>query len=153
MADTLSSPVRPVASVSAAVMRHGRILMVRRRNPPNAGCLALPGGKIEPGESLQEAAVRELREETGVEAVPREVITAIDVLSHDAHGELLSHYVVIVVRLVWRSGVAAADDDATEVVWLDLEGLDAAGNDVSGTAAAVARRVLREHVEEEAALR
>lgn len=153
MADTLSFPARPIASVSAAVVRHGRILMVRRRNPPNAGRLALPGGKIEPGESLQEAAVRELYEETGVVAVPREVITAIDVLSHDARGELLSHYVVIVVRLLWQGGVEAAADDATELTWLDLNALEAAGRDVCGTAAAVARRVLYEHATAEAALR
>ncbi|SDJ79399.1 NUDIX hydrolase [Billgrantia gudaonensis] len=145
--------LRPIASVSAAVVRDGRILLVRRRNPPNAGRLALPGGKVEPGETLRSAAARELREETGVEAEPREVLTAIDVLSHDAEGELLSHYVIVVVRLLWRGGDEAAASDASELEWLDLAGLDAAGEDVCVTAARVAREILRGDGKEEAASR
>ncbi|MGM0782996.1 MAG: NUDIX hydrolase [Pseudomonadota bacterium] len=145
--------VRPIASVSAVVVRDSRILMVRRRNPPNAGRLALPGGKVEPGETLRAAAARELLEETGVEAEPREVLTAIDVLSHDTEGELLSHYVIVVIRLLWRGGEEAAADDASELIWLDLSGLEEAGDDVCVTAARVAWEILHADAKEKAALR
>ncbi|WP_163557196.1 NUDIX hydrolase [Halomonas sp. NO4] len=153
MSKNHASSVRPIASVSAAVVCQDRILMVRRRNSPNAGRLALPGGKVEPGETLQAAAVRELREETGLEGVPRGVLTAIDMLSHDAAGELLSHYVIVVIRLHWRGGEPMAADDASELVWLDLAGLEAAGDDVCVTAARVAREILHHDSREEAALR
>ncbi|PXX95321.1 NUDIX hydrolase [Halomonas sp. LBP4] len=137
-----SAPIRPVAAVSAALVREGRLLMVRRRNPPNAGRLALPGGKVEAGESLQEAVVRELREETGVQATPREVLTAIDVLDHDREGRLRAHYVVVVIRMAWRGGNEAAADDASELYWVDRAALEAAGDEVCRTVAEVARRVL-----------
>lgn len=137
-----SAPIRPVAAVSAALVRDGRLLMVRRRNPPNAGRLALPGGRVEAGESLQDAAVRELREETGVHATPREVLTAIDVLEHDREGWLQAHYVVVVLRMAWQGGVEAAADDASELYWMDLAALEAAGDEVCWTAADVARLVL-----------
>lgn len=139
----LPLPLRPIPAVSAAVVRHGRILMVRRLNPPNAGRLALPGGKIEMGESLYEAAVRELEEETGIQASPLEVITAIDVM-HAHEGELLAHFVIIVIRMAWRGGIEAAADDATELCWMDAASLEQAGDDVSETAARVAYRVLED---------
>ncbi|WP_372613527.1 NUDIX domain-containing protein [Halomonas sp.] len=139
----LPLPLRPIPAVSAAVIRHGRILMVRRRNPPNAGRLALPGGKIEMGESLYEAAARELEEETGIQATPIEVITAIDVM-HVHEGELLAHFVIVVIGMAWQGGIEAAGDDATELSWMDATSLQQAGDDVSETAARVAYRVLEE---------
>ncbi|MDI5984840.1 NUDIX domain-containing protein [Halomonas sp. M4R5S39] len=134
---------RPVAAVSAVLVSEGRLLMVRRRHPPNAGRLALPGGKIEAGESLGDAAVRELLEETGLHATPCEVLTAIDVLDHDDQGRLQTHYVVVVIRMAGQWGVEAAADDASELYWMGMAALEAAGDDVCPTAAEVARRVLR----------
>ena len=136
--------LRPVPAVSAALIRDGRLLMVRRRHPPNAGRLALPGGKVEIGESLGQAAERELREETGVEATANGVLTAIDLFDHDASGELVAHFVIVVVGMCWRGGVEAAADDATELRWMDLATLEAAGSDVCDSAAAMARRLLQE---------
>ncbi|MBB3330417.1 ADP-ribose pyrophosphatase YjhB (NUDIX family) [Halomonas campaniensis] len=145
--------LRPVPAVSAALIRDGHILMVRRRYPPNAGRLALPGGKVEAGESLRDAAARELREETGVEAIGEVVLTAIDLFDHDALGSLVAHYVIVVIGMRWRGGVEAAADDATELRWMDLATLDAAGPDVCETAAEVARRLLQSGSGEETALR
>lgn len=149
---TAATTVFPIPAVSAAVVRGGRILMVRRRNPPNAGKLALPGGKVEAGESLQQAAARELLEETGVLAEPRRILTAIDVFDHDADGVLSMHFVIVVVQLVWRGGREAAADDATALCWMDMAALEQAGTEVCDSAARVARRVLEEAIAEENAL-
>ncbi|QOR38839.1 NUDIX domain-containing protein [Billgrantia diversa] len=93
--------------------------MVQRRNPPNAGLLALPGGRVEPGEPLLSAAQRELHEETGIIADAERVMTAIDQFQHDDRGRLLSHFVIVVVVCRWVEGVAVAGDDASQVHWLD----------------------------------
>lgn len=148
-----SAGVRPIPAVSAAVVKGDRILMVRRRNPPNAGKMALPGGKVEAGESLQQAAARELLEETGVLAAPRRVLTAIDVFDHDDDGALAMHFVIVVLQLEWQGGVEAAADDATEVRWMDLEALEQDDGEVCDSAARVARRVLEEAMSAESALK
>ncbi|MGM0534980.1 MAG: NUDIX hydrolase [Pseudomonadota bacterium] len=150
---TEAAGVHPVPAVSAAVIRGDRILMVRRRNPPNAGMLALPGGKVEAGESLQQAAARELLEETGVLAAPRRILTAIDLIDHDAAGVLRMHYVIVVVQLEWQGGVEAAADDASELRWMDLEALAQHGEEVCDSAGRVARRVLAEAMSAENALK
>ena len=133
---------RPTPAVAAAVIRNERILMVRRAHPPNAGRLALPGGKVEPGETLQAAAERELREETGLLANAGEVLAAIDVLDHDPMGHLRSHHVVVVLRMAWQGGEEAAASDARELVWLDRDALERAGPDVCSSAARVAGALL-----------
>ncbi|MDR9440069.1 MAG: NUDIX hydrolase [Halomonas sp.] len=150
---TANSGVRPVPAVSAAVIRGDRILMVRRRNPPNAGMLALPGGKIEAGESLQQAAARELLEETGVLAAPRRILTAIDFFDHDEAGLLRMHFVIVVVQLEWQGGIEAAADDATELRWVDLETLEQDDGEVCDSAFHVARGVLAEAMSAENALK
>jgi len=149
----LPNSVRPVPAVSAAVIRGGQILMVRRRNPPNAGLLALPGGKVEAGETLHQAAARELREETGVVAIPQQVLTAIDVFDHDAAGQLTQHFVIVVIRLVWQGGVEAAADDASELRWMNLEALARGDGEVCESALRVAQRVLGDAVSAENALK
>ncbi len=113
------SVIQPVVAVSAALLHEGRVLMIRRRRPPNAGMLALPGGRVEPGESLLAAAARELQEETAIAAEPLHVMTAVEDRQYDDDGRLLSHYVIVVVRCRWVGGTAVASDDASEIHWFD----------------------------------
>lgn len=111
----------PVPAAIAVVLRGGCALLVRRANPPDAGHWGFPGGRIEPGETLAAAALRELREETGVEAEAVGVLTALDVLAHDAGGALAHHFVLIAQLCRWRAGEPVAGDDAQEARWVTPE--------------------------------
>ncbi|MEZ4284950.1 MAG: NUDIX domain-containing protein [Nitrospira sp.] len=86
-----SSLIRPTPAVIGVVVRAGKVLLVRRNNPPDAGKWGFPGGKIESGETLRAAAAREVKEETGLLVSPDQVITALDVLDRDAQGSLRFH--------------------------------------------------------------
>lgn len=130
----------PVPATIAAVIRDGRVLLVRRANPPDAGLWGFPGGKIERGETIEEAAVRELREETGICAEAGPVFTAVDAMDRGAEGELHAHYVLIAVLCRWTSGEPLAGDDALEAAWHDLDDLDHAGLAMSFGVADVARQ-------------
>ncbi|WP_253451746.1 NUDIX hydrolase [Halomonas sp. Y3] len=132
----------PAAAVSCAVVREGHLLMVRRRNLPNAGRLALPGGRVEAGEPLAVAAERELLEETGVQGISVGPFTAIDVIDRDEAGRLRFHYVLVVMEMRWSSGEPVAADDALDACWMDLAALRAAREEVCSTALAVACRLL-----------
>ncbi|WP_042703851.1 NUDIX hydrolase [Azospirillum sp. B506] len=140
---TRSLPVapafRPIAAAIAAVFRDGNILLVRRANPPDAGRWGFPGGKIEPGETIETAAVRELREETGIDAEALRVFTAVDAFDHDEHGRLRQHFILVAVLCKWRAGQPIAGDDALEAKWFGLDELDEAGLALSLDVAAVAR--------------
>ncbi|ULA61911.1 MAG: ADP-ribose pyrophosphatase [Nitrospira sp.] len=114
------APVSPIAAVIGVVLREGDVLLVRRANPPDAGKWGFPGGKIEPGESVQAAAAREIAEETGIAARALQVLTAVDAFDRDEQGQLLTHYVLIAVLCEWKSGVPQAADDALEADWFAI---------------------------------
>ena len=119
MADAKQS--LPIAAALAVVVRGERMLLVRRSHRPDAGRWGFPGGKIEPGETVVAATLRELAEETGVAAEPVEVLTALDVIRRD--GAVLHHYVLIAVLCRWSGGEGAAASDAEEIGWFDLAAL------------------------------
>jgi len=119
MADAKQS--LPIAAALAVVLRGERMLLVRRSHRPDAGRWGFPGGKIEPGETVIAAALRELAEETGVAAEAIEVLTALDVIRRD--GAVLHHYVLIAVLCRWSGGEGAAASDAEEIGWFDLPAL------------------------------
>ncbi|MBY6262737.1 NUDIX domain-containing protein [Azospirillum sp. 412522] len=136
---TVAPAFRPVAAAIAAVFHDGKMLLVRRANPPDAGRWGFPGGKIEAGETIETAAVRELREETGVDAEALRVFTAVDAFDHDEQGRLRRHFILVAVLCKWRSGQPIAGDDALEAKWFGLDELDEAGLALSLDVAAVAR--------------
>jgi len=81
--------------VGAVVISDGKILLIKRRNPPSANMWSLPGGHVEPGESIFECAVRELEEETGIIGRPIGIIDITDLFVRDERGELSTRYVII----------------------------------------------------------
>jgi 8-oxo-dGTP diphosphatase len=100
--------------VIAVVLHEGRALLVRRANPPDAGLWGFPGGKIEFGETVMDAAIRELREETGVTGEAQDILTTLDILVPSGDGGIRQHYILIAVRCRWLSGNPVAADDALE---------------------------------------
>ncbi|GHE19512.1 hypothetical protein GCM10017767_00330 [Halomonas urumqiensis] len=136
-------------AVAAALVHQGKVLMVRRARPPNAGRLAFPGGKVEPGETVAEAVERELTEETGIRGRAGEVFEVLDMIERDERGRLLSHFVLVILELHWRSGRGVAASDAQEVLWLDHAALMAAGDEVCEGAKRIAISRLWAHTREE----
>lgn len=112
---------RPVAAVIAVTWHAGRVLLVRRHNPPNAGLWGFPGGKIEPGEPVLRAVERELAEETGVRGVARQVIDAVDVIGGSAQTRY--HYLLVAILVDWQAGDPVAADDVDEAAWFDPDSL------------------------------
>ncbi len=107
----------PVPAVGVVCLRGDDVLLIRRGTPPRQGEWSLPGGRLEPGERLADAALRELREETGVDA---ELIGLIDVVD-GLFPEAGRHYVLIDYAAIWTSGEPVAGDDAAEAVFFPLE--------------------------------
>src|SRR6266436_6483092 len=111
-------PERPIVGVLAIVMRGDRVLVVRRANPPMLGRWGFPGGVLELGETVAQGAMRELLEETGVEAEAAGPLTVIDTIDRDREGRVRYHYTLVAVIGAWRSGEGIAGDNADEVAWL-----------------------------------
>jgi 8-oxo-dGTP diphosphatase len=116
------TPAAPVVGVGGVVVRDGRVLLVRRGKEPLYGRWTVPGGTVELGETLEEAVIREMEEETGLRVEPVEVLTVFDRIDRD--GERVRHHHVIVDYFCrWRSGEAGAASDALEVAWASAEEL------------------------------
>ena len=107
----------PVPCVGVVCLRGGEVLLIRRGRPPRQGEWSLPGGRIEPGERAVDAALRELREETGVEAQITGLIDVVDGLFPEAG----RHYVLIDYAARWVSGEPVAGDDAAEARFVALD--------------------------------
>lgn len=118
-------PDTPLVGAAAAVFdREGRVLLVQRGRPPRAGSWGLPGGMLEVGERLAAAAVREVREECGVEIEIGGVAGVFEPITQDDAGRIEYHYVVIDFWASLSGGEAAAGDDAASVTWAALADLD-----------------------------
>jgi ADP-ribose pyrophosphatase YjhB (NUDIX family) len=112
----MSAP-RPVPAVIAIVWRAGRVLLVRRHNPPNAWAWGFPGGKLEPGEPVLRAAERELREETGLTGTAVQAFEAVDVIGDGDPPAY--HYLLVAVLVHVADGEPVAADDVDEALWCD----------------------------------
>ncbi|QKT04635.1 NUDIX hydrolase [Ectothiorhodospiraceae bacterium 2226] len=108
----------PRAGVGALVIHDGRVLLVRRGAAPHQGEWAIPGGKVELGETLQQAAAREVLEETGLRIAAGEPVYAFDVIERDALGAVCFHYVVVDLEARYLGGELRADSDVLDAAWL-----------------------------------
>ena len=119
-------PMRPYLAVSAAIFRDGRVLIVRRARPPAHGLYTLPGGGVELGETLEEAVIREVREETALEVEPVALAGYRQAIARDAAGKVERHFVILPFAARWIAGEVRLNEELAEAQWLapaDLDGL------------------------------
>lgn len=114
-------PDFPLVGVGAIIIEDGRVLLVKRGHPPLAGEWSIPGGVLEVGETLCEAAIREAREETCLTVEPADLLGVYDRVLRDDDGRTVYHYVLIDFLCRRVGGEAQAADDADEVRWFTLE--------------------------------
>jgi ADP-ribose pyrophosphatase YjhB (NUDIX family) len=117
-------PARPLLAVSVACFRDGKVLLATRTRPPAKGALTLPGGLVEPGERLSEAALRELQEEVEVEAEILGFNGHAERIQRDADGRTKHHYVIASFVARWKAGEPQPGPEAGEIVWADAQDLD-----------------------------
>lgn len=120
-------PERPIVGVGAVVLRDGRVLLAKRGKAPRAGSWSLPGGAQKVGETVFDAARREVAEETGLAIEVLGIVDVVDSIQRDGGGGIQYHYTLIDVFAEAADGVAEADDDAAAVGWFTLDELDALG--------------------------
>jgi len=119
-------PDSPRSAVGAIVIRDDEVLLVKRNNPPGQGLWSIPGGCVELGETLQEAAEREIQEETGIIIRAKKPVYTFDVIERDDQGRTRFHYVIVDLLADYVSGKPNPRSDASEARWVtscELEGL------------------------------
>ncbi len=117
-------PDRPVVAVGAIVIKNDEVLLVLRGKPPSENRWAIPGGSVNLGETLQEAAEREIKEETGLVIKAREPVFTFDIVETDDHDKVRFHYVIVDLFADYVSGEPKPGDDVTDARWVSKSGLD-----------------------------
>ncbi len=111
----------PKIGALAIVVHQDRVLLVQRSKQPDAGLWGFPGGHVEWGETVMQAAQRELHEETSVMAEPLQYLDNLDLLRRDPNGQVLSHYLLVGVACRYQAGDPVAGDDAMDARWFPID--------------------------------
>ena len=118
MSDIRAYPDRPYLAVSAAIIRGGKVLVVRRARKPAQNLYSLPGGAVELGETMHEAVMREVREETQLEIEPVALAGQRDVIVRDAQGRIERHFVILCFAARWIAGEPVLNEELDDARWL-----------------------------------
>lgn len=113
-------PDRPICGVGVVCLKDDQVLLIKRSKPPITWEWSIPGGGQELGETTREAALRELHEETGIEARLIGLIDVIDTVREDDDGKVRFHYTLVDFAAVWVAGEPVAGDDAADARWVRL---------------------------------
>src|SRR5471032_178471 len=111
MAESRTYPQRPFLAVSAAIVRDGKVLLVRRARKPALNLYTMPGGVVEAGETLLEAVKREVREETGLEIEPVALAGHRDAIQRDKDGRVERHFIILCFASRWISGEPVLNEE------------------------------------------
>ena len=116
-------PDQPVVGVGAVIVEDGKLVLVRRGVEPARGKWSIPGGAVELGEAVRDAAIWEAREECGldIELVDDRPVDAFDTMFRDEDGRLRYHYVLLQFLAQPKGGALQPTSDATEARWVSLE--------------------------------
>jgi 8-oxo-dGTP diphosphatase len=121
---TRAYPQAPVCAVGAIVFRGDAVLLIQRGKPPAQGKWSIPGGVVCLGETLEEAVIRELREEVEMDVKPLGVGKVIDRINTDSEGKIAYHYVIIDYVCEAEAGQPRAGSDANEAGFFQIGKLD-----------------------------
>jgi 8-oxo-dGTP diphosphatase len=126
VADARSYPERPFLAVSAAIVRAGQVLVVRRARAPADGLFSLPGGVVEIGETLVQAVMREVAEETSITIEPVGLAGYREAIARDRDERVERHFVILPFAARWLAGEPVLNEELSEARWLhpaELPGL------------------------------
>jgi mutator protein MutT len=118
---------RPVVGVGAIVLDGRHVLLVKRAHEPLKGQWSLPGGRVELGETLEAAVVREVREETGLEIEVGSIVEVLDRVDRDEGGRVRHHFVLIDFVCTAAGGSLCCASDAADARWAPIDGLSTLG--------------------------
>ena len=116
-------PEAPIVAVGVVVKRGDEVLLVRRLNEPSKGRWSVPGGVVELGETIREAARREVQEECGLEVKPGEVVAVVDTIVRDEEGRVRFHYVIVDLLAEYLGGQLTPASEMSEARWVRREEL------------------------------
>jgi ADP-ribose pyrophosphatase len=120
-------PWTPQVAIGAVVIKENKILLVKRDKEPGKGKWAIPGGSVKLAETLQEAAEREVLEETGLTIKAKEPVYTFDLIERDHRGRIRFHYVIIDLMADLIGGELRPSDDALDARWFDPGEIEGAG--------------------------
>ncbi len=130
-----------MVGVGAVVLDGGRVLLIKRAHEPLKGQWSLPGGGVEVGETLEQAIVREVQEETGLDVDVGPIADVIDRIDRDSEGGVEHHFVLVDFVCRPRGGALQSASDADDAAWVPIEALESYG--VAGVTIAVIRKAAR----------
>ena len=111
-------PKKPVVGVGAIILDGDRILLEKRKNSPSKGKWAVPGGLVDLGETAEQAVIREVKEETGLEVYDPRLVDVVNYISLGEKGAVMYHYVIIDYLVTSKGGKPKASSDADDLKWV-----------------------------------
>ena len=117
-------PAFPICGVGIVCFKEDHVLLVKRAKPPITWEWSIPGGRQELGETTREAGLRELLEETGIEARLLGLIDVIDTVRHDDSGRVQFHYTLVDYAAEWIAGEPFAADDVSDARWVRIADIE-----------------------------
>jgi 8-oxo-dGTP diphosphatase len=120
-------PAHPIVGVGVVVWHDDRVLLVRRGKPPRLGHWSLPGGAQQLGETVAEAARREVKEEAGLDVALGDIVATIDLIERDAQDRIRYHYTLIDFVAEAPSAALRPGSDAADARWFSMAEIEALG--------------------------
>ena len=117
-------PIQPKLAVGAVVFKDQKVLLVKRGKAPAKGVWAIPGGSVELGETLKQAAEREVLEETGIRIKAGDPVYSFEIIDRDKNGKVQFHYYIVDLNAEYGDGEVTPGDDADDAAWVSADDLN-----------------------------